>query len=58
MILLRFLIFSENLHALQGLLLYYFLTFMIIAVAAASVLQLFSFLFSIQYTENLFISLR
>ena len=58
MILLRFLIFSENLHALQGLLLHYFLTFMIIAVAAATVLQLFSFLFSIQYTENLFISLR
>ena len=44
MILLCFLIFSEDLHALQGLLLYYFLTFMIIAVAAATVLQLFSFL--------------
>ena len=55
MILLRFLIFSENLHALQGLLLYYFLTFMIIAVAAATVLQLFSFLFSIQYTGSPFI---
>ena len=58
MILLRFLIFSENLHALQGLLIYYYLIFMIIAVAAATILQLFSFLFSIQYTENLFISLR
>ena len=58
MILLRFLIFSENLHALQGLLLYFYLIFMIIAVAAATILQLFSFLFSIQYTENLFISLR
>ena len=57
MILLCFLIFSENLHALQGLLLYYFLTFMMIAVAAATILQLFSFLFDMILKEK-FVSIR